>query len=83
MSSSPPLATMAPESDALEDNRPPPPPKSPPPTTTTVPVSAAAPPPSSSSPHPALSDHCTSDRPTPSGAIPAGELRKLNNIAVR
>ena len=74
--SSPELATMSPEIDAQEDARhtttQPPPPDST--------SSAAAP--SNPSPHPPLGEHCTSDRPTPSGQTTTGELTKLNNIDV-
>lgn len=40
---------------------------------------------SSESPVPAqpqLSDHCTSDRPTPAGQASTGEITKLNDIDV-
>ncbi|KAK4033746.1 protein AIM2 [Parachaetomium inaequale] len=61
------LATKAPESDAQDTNTPPPPSDSP----------AATPTPTNP-----LSEHCTSDRPTPTGLSSTGELTKLNDVDV-
>ncbi|KAK7509949.1 Alpha/Beta hydrolase protein [Phyllosticta citriasiana] len=33
-------------------------------------------------PQPAMTEHCTSDRPTPAGEVPTGELTKLNGVDV-
>jgi hypothetical protein len=65
------LATKAPESDAQDTNTPPPPNDSP------APAAAAA-----DTPTNPLSEHCTSNRPTPAGQSSTGELTKLNDVDV-
>ncbi|KAL1837883.1 hypothetical protein VTJ49DRAFT_3287 [Mycothermus thermophilus] len=60
------VATRAPESDASQSNNN----NNNNTTTTTTP------------PNPGLSDHCTSDRPTPVGQASTGEITKLNDINV-
>ncbi|KAF2747194.1 alpha/beta-hydrolase [Sporormia fimetaria CBS 119925] len=63
------LATRAPESDAKEDV-----------VLHEEPVTSAGEP--SAAAQPRMSDHCTSDRPSPAGQQPTGELTKLNDIDV-
>ncbi|ERT01610.1 hypothetical protein HMPREF1624_02861 [Sporothrix schenckii ATCC 58251] len=58
------LATRAPESDAAEDATP------------AVPSSAA----DDAAAGPKLCDDCVTDRPTPNGRAPAGEIRKLGDV---
>ncbi|ERF74938.1 hypothetical protein EPUS_05146 [Endocarpon pusillum Z07020] len=69
MSSSPPLATKTPESDAQE-----------PPTTTTSTSIFPQDSPAQSGPSMGGMDaHCTTDRPSPSSQTPTGELTKFND----
>ncbi|EAA31452.3 alpha/beta-hydrolase [Neurospora crassa] len=70
----PEVATKSPESDALEDISVAEP--------TTVPDTVDSPSASAAAPAPALCDNCTSDRPTPAGQNPTGEIIKLNDIDV-
>ncbi|KAF2271682.1 alpha/beta-hydrolase [Westerdykella ornata] len=65
------IATRAPESDAQEDS-----------TVTTEQSTQSTPPIATPATVPSMGDHCTSDRPTPSGALPSGELTTLNNVPV-
>ncbi|KAK0719551.1 dienelactone hydrolase [Lasiosphaeris hirsuta] len=62
----PQVATAAPESDAQEIQSPP----------ALAPASASTP------AAPTLSDHCTTDRPTPAGLASTGEITKLGEIDV-
>ncbi|AEO55924.1 hypothetical protein MYCTH_2059010 [Thermothelomyces thermophilus ATCC 42464] len=61
------LATRGPESDAQETDTPSP---------SDSPALADAP------AHPAMTEHCTSDRPLPAGQTSTGELTKLNDVDV-
>ncbi|POS74017.1 dienelactone hydrolase [Diaporthe helianthi] len=77
-STDPELATKAPESDAQEDVQ-----KDAP--TETTPAAAAVPaapaaPAEELTSQPKMCDDCVTDRPTPSGPGPTGEIRKLNDI---
>lgn len=60
------IATKAPESDAQEQG--------------TTYLGGGAP--TDTNPAPALSDHCTSNRPTPAGHASTGELTKLGDVDV-
>ncbi|KAK3373481.1 Alpha/Beta hydrolase protein [Lasiosphaeria ovina] len=75
----PEIATKAPESDAQEDAPAPAPVPVPTAVPTAVPTPAPAPAPA---PAPTLSDHCTSDRPTPAGRASTGEITKLGDVDV-
>ncbi|KAH6845016.1 Alpha/Beta hydrolase protein [Chaetomium sp. MPI-CAGE-AT-0009] len=65
------LATRAPESDAQETSTPSP---------SESPAAAAAP--AAASANPTMSEHCTADRPTPTGQSSTGEITKLNDVDV-
>ncbi|KAI7788217.1 dienelactone hydrolase [Diaporthe eres] len=74
-STDPELATKAPESDAQEDAQKDAPVETPA-AASTAPIAAAE----ESTSQPKLCDDCVTDRPTPSGPGPTGEIRKLNDI---
>ncbi|KAL2196508.1 Alpha/Beta hydrolase protein [Corynascus similis CBS 632.67] len=61
------LATRAPESDAQDTN---------------TPSSSGSPALTSAPTNPPMTEHCTSDRPLPTGQSSTGELTKLNDIDV-
>ncbi|KAL1878163.1 hypothetical protein Daus18300_002079 [Diaporthe australafricana] len=78
-STDPELATKAPESDAQEDAQKDTPVETPAAASAAAPTTASA---EESTPQPKLCDDCVTDRPTPSGPGPTGEIRKLNDIDV-